>query len=118
MRAPFNALCLLDPRNVDLFHETDEEMQATITTIKEDRVYNKLREQIEIRLREAMDDQDNVSATAGAADATAGEEPGSRRAQLLARKMAQAVTTVVGVSGVVDETLDTFDQKVDKEVIR
>lgn len=112
LRAPFNALCLLDPRNVDIFFETDDEMHAAVTTIKEDRVYTQMREQLEVEGRAVGDDQNDVFISAEATDG--GDEPGSRRDTLLARKKAQVVTS----GGLVENVIETFEQKVDREITR
>lgn len=100
LRAPFNALCLLDPRNIDMFFEEEGELANAVNTIKHDRVFNNLRE--DIQRASAADNENNIAAVTEAA-----VEPNSRRAQLLARRGEAAVVV-----------RDTFEEKVDKEIIR
>lgn len=88
-----------------MFFEEEGELASAVNTIKHDRVFNNLRE--DIQRAAAADVENNTAAVTEAA-----VEPNSRRAQLLARRMAHPVR---GEAAVVR---DTFEEKVDKEIIR
>jgi hypothetical protein len=88
-----------------MFFEEEGELDSAINTIKHDRVFAKLRE--DIQRAAAADDENNTVALTEAA-----VEPNCRRAQLMARRMAQSAR------GEAAEVRDTFEQKVDKEIIR
>ena len=83
-----------------MFFEEEGELASAVNTIKHDRVFNNLRE--DIQRASAADNENNIAAVTEAA-----VEPNSRRAQLLARRGEAAVVV-----------RDTFEEKVDKEIIR
>lgn len=83
-----------------MFFEEEGELANAVNTIKHDRVFNNLRE--DIQRASAADNENNTAAVTEAA-----VEPNSRRAQLLARRGEAAVVV-----------RDTFEEKVDKEIIR
>ena len=101
-KAPFNALCLLDPRYLDIYCEADEELRSVVNVIKEDTVYD------EIKMRERDADEQNNE------QAVEPSETSDRRAQLIARKKARlAAGAEVGVQG---SGQSGFETKIDKEV--
>lgn len=100
-KAPFNGLCLVNPVNIDLYFENEEEIQAAVSCIKEDKVFRSLREVENQREEENQNIAPVVLLEVGEVD--------TRRAQLLARR-----TQVV----VVQENLETFEQKLDQEIAR
>ena len=75
-KAPYNALCLLDPNNSDLFFDSDEQIEEAIDVIKRDRVYAKMRAELTEPVDNMEDENQNEL----------GENVVDRRAQLLARK--------------------------------
>ena len=83
-----------------MFFEEEGELANAVNTIKHDRVFNNLRE--DIQRASAADNENNIGAVTEAA-----VEPNSRRAWLLARRGEAAVVV-----------RDTFEEKVDKEIIR
>ena len=94
-KAPFNGLCLVNPVNINLYFENEDEIQAAVSCIKEDKVFRSLRE-----LEENQNIAPVVLLEVGEVD--------TRRAQLLARR-----TQVV-----VQENIETFEQKLDQEIAR
>lgn len=88
---------------MDLYCESVEELQAAITVIKEDRVYDSM------RMAEQLpeDGRNNNAFLPVLGD---GEEPGSRRAELLAKRTQEVVVHQDGV--------ETFEQELDKEIAR
>lgn len=89
-----------------MFFEEEGELDSSVNTIKHDRVFDKLREDME-RAAASADAENNTAAVTEAA-----AEPNCRRAQLLARRLAQSAREQVV------EGRDTFEQKVDKEIVR
>ena len=103
-KAPFNALCLLDPRYLDIYCEADEELRSVMNVIKEDTVYD------EIKMRERDADEQNNE------QAVQPSESSDRRAQLIARKKARLAAGVeVGVQG---SGQSGFETKINKEVCK
>ena len=98
LRAPFNALCLLDPRNLDILFEAQDDLEAAKNVIKEDSIYQELKEA-------NRDDQNNQTEPVVREEST-----GDRRAQLLAARRARTGAQVP------DEHQDTVNEKIDREI--
>ena len=94
-----DALCLLDPRNLDLFFEAHDDLEATKNVIKQDCVYQELRDA-------SIDDQNNQ-----AEPVVRDESTGDLRAQLLAAKRART-----GAQVLVEPQANTVDHKIDREI--
>ena len=73
--APYNALCLLDPNNSDIYFDNEDQIQEAIDVIKNDQVYNKLRGEMSEHVEPVEDENRNQN-----------EVVTDRRAELLARK--------------------------------
>ena len=99
LRAPFNALCLLDPRNLDICFETHDDLEAAKNVVKGDSVYEELRQA-------DCDDQNNHAEPVVREELT-----GDRRAQLLAARRART-----GVLPRDDIQVSNLDQKIDNEI--
>jgi hypothetical protein len=104
-RAPYNALCFLDPRNIDIFFESEEELASVFKTIKDDKIYELLR-------REEMDEENyeqQLTAPTLVVQST------SRREELLARRMSLDEDRVRREEG---PGADSVGQKIDKEIVQ
>ena len=93
-RSPFNALCLLDPRNMDMYFNKEEVSEAS-RVIKEDKVFDKQKEADEKETE--VDSQNNQAKQPEVTD---------RRAQLLAAKKARIEVV----------SQDNCETKIDREV--
>ena len=87
---------------MDIYFETEEELQSAIICIKEDKIYDS---------RRTVDDAGNFQNNNNNAlpPVLGAEEPGSRRAELLARRT-QVVVQEAGE--------ETFEEKLDEEITR
>jgi hypothetical protein len=91
---------LLDPRSIDIYFENEEEVINAVNTIKSDRVYGKIRAQLEGEtVGENVDQNQNTSAGGS----------GDRRAELIARKTARFGGSLP------TDAQETFQDKIDKE---
>lgn len=79
-KAPYNALCLLDPNNSDIFFDSDEQIEEAINVIKRDRVYAKMRAELTVPVDNMDMEDENQNQN------ERGENVMDRRAELLARK--------------------------------
>jgi hypothetical protein len=104
------AVVLLDPRHLNIYlvvlsrfyFDTEAEVASAVLTIKSDRVYNKIRAQLEVEAAGHTKVDMNQKALNG----------GDRRAQLIARNQARSD------DGRLINDWESFKEKVDKEVLR
>ena len=89
-KVPYNALCFLDPRNVDLYFTHPEQMEFVRKVIIEDNVF------YELRNKDVQEmDQETGDKRLGGVGEPAAAEPSNRKAILLAkRKLTQKEPSV------------------------
>jgi hypothetical protein len=103
-RAPFNALCLLDPNSGNLYFNGDGQMEEAVRVIKQDTVFNKLRQD----QNHNEEHNEDIPVMEAPAD--------DRRSQLLFEKRAREEDSVRRERG--DAGTDVVGSKIDEELAR
>ena len=100
-KSPYNALCFLDPRNVDIYIRDDEDFVSVVETISSDPIYDDIRENELFNFEQRDDLYEDLRGPHGVQDQTGlgTTVVNDRRAELLRRKSSAVLSeTVVPVT--------------------